>query len=418
MAGSASVRGLARVALVLGALALSACSPTTDSLGYDETASLTLTPLTPLSSYPNPFRDLLGQTPAAITAKIANAFNTIFHGDPSTQAIYVPVGTNQAYIQDVLHNDIRTEGIGLAMMVCVQVNKQDEFDKLWTYAKAVLEIQSGANAGYFPSFCDGADGTPAPCLDPYGFQQFVMALILAHDRWNDTSGANDYGADALALFHTLRHKEDDNGGVVDGVTNTFDPIANLPLDVPNVSAAGVTRPSIVMPGYYTLWAQAAADPTWTATAAAGRAFLPTSANATTGLTPVRSAFDGTPSPGWATFLPEGYRTQINLVIDQIWTSGSAWNVTENNQLLAFFSAQGINTYGTSYTLDGAVTNPAREPSLVVANGIAAAISTNADRASYVNAVWNMDPPIGQARYYVGILQLVALLILGGQFQIY
>jgi oligosaccharide reducing-end xylanase len=416
MAASAFCRGLAGASLAL--CALGGCSPTTDSLGYDDTGSTSLTPLTPPKSYPNAFRDVLGESEAAITTKITNAFNTIFHGDPSSTAIYFPVGTNEAYIQDILHDDIRTEGIGLGMMICVQMNKQDEFDKLWTYAKAELEIASGPNAGYFPSFCDSANGTPAPCLDPFGFEQFVTALIFAHDRWTDISGASDYGADALALFHTLRHKQDDNGGIVDGVTNMFDATTNLPLDVPNLSAAGVTRPSIIMPGYYTLWAEAVADPIWTTAAASGRTLWQNAADATTGLTPVRTAFDGTALAGWDSFLPEGYRTQINAVIDQIWTAGSAWDVTESNQLLAFFSAQGINSYGTSYTLDGTVINPAREPSLVVANGISALISTNADRASYVSAVWNMDPPTGTARYYVGILQMVALLMLGGQFQVY
>ena len=59
-----------------------------------------------------------------------------------------------------------------------------------------------------------------------------------------------------------------------------------------------------------------------------------------------------------------------------------------------------------------------DPSLVAANGIAALASTNTDRSSYVNAVWNMDFPSGDGRYYSGILQMVALLILSGQFQVY
>ena len=37
------------------------------------------------------------------------------------------------------------------------MNKQPEFDQLWTYAKQVIEYQSGPNAGYFPSFCDDAE---------------------------------------------------------------------------------------------------------------------------------------------------------------------------------------------------------------------------------------------------------------------
>ena len=133
--------------------------------------------------------------------------------------------------------------------------------------------------------------------------------------------------------------------------------------------------------------------------------------------PVRAAFDGTPLAGWATFQAECYRVQINTVIDQIWSAGNAWNVSESNQLLSFFSSQGPN-YGRFFTLDGMVIDPMHDTSLVLANGIAAVASTNTDRASYVSAVWNMDPPSGDARYFSGILQLVALLILGGQFQVY
>jgi len=416
-------RGLA--CAVAAAMALAACGSTTDSLGYNDTGSRTLHPVTGPASYPNPFRDLLGETDAAISAKITNAFNTVFHGSTTgttPYAIYFqdPNNPDRSYIEDTLHSDIRTEGLGLGMMVCVELNKQYEFDQLWTYTKEVVELESGANAGYFPSFCDGADGSPFSCLDPYGFEQFVTALIFANDRWGSTTGTINYAADALALFHTLRHKEDDNAGVVDGVTNMFDTITNLPLDVPNVSAAGVTRPSLIMPAYYGLWAQADADAVWTSAATNGRAYWQAAANTTTGFTPVRSDLEGTPiDDGAATFRPEGYRAQINVAIDQIWTGGSAWNVTESNRLLAFFSSQGISSYGTAYSLDGTMNlNSVHEPSLVVANAIAAVASTNADRSSYVSAVWSMDAPSGMGRYYTAILYMISVLILGGQFQVY
>ena len=415
---SRSVRGLTCLSLLALAATVGACGATTDSLGYNSTESQTLLPLTPPASYPNLFRDLLGQTDAAISAKINSAFNTIFHGSPN-YVIYVPVGNDQAYIEDTYHNNqIRTEGIGLGMMICVELNKQDEFDKLWRYAKEVVQNQTGADAGYFPSFCDDASGTTTTsCLDPYGFEQFVTALIFANDRWG-SAGAIDYATDALALFHTMRHKEEDNGGVVGGVTNMFDAATNLPLDVPSITAAGVTRPSLIMPGYYALWAEAAADPVWSAAADRGRSFWQTAANVTTGFTPVRAGFDGTPLAGWANFQSECYRVQISAMIDQIWSGADTWNVMESNQLLAFFSNQGINSYGRFFTLDGTTLDPLHDPSLVVANGIAALASTNLDRASYVSAVWNMDPVAGDGRYFTDILQMVALLILSGQFQVY
>jgi oligosaccharide reducing-end xylanase len=305
------------------------------------------------------------------------------------------------------------------MMICVEMNKQYEFDKLWTYSKQVLQVPSGPNAGYFSSYCNDVDDNPTRCFDPYGFQQFVTALIFANDRWGTTGTTIDYAADALALFHTLHHKVDDNGGIVDGVTDIFDPVAHLPLEVPNVSSAGVTGPPLIMPAYQALWAVADADPTFTTIATDGRAFWQVAANPTTGFMAPRTDFAGVPPSGWATFDPEAYRAQINVAIDQIWSGGDSWNVSESNKLLAYFSAQGINTYGRIFSLDGTTVNDStRDPSLIAANGITAVASTNSDRSSYVSAVWNMDVPTGNGRYYSGILYIVSLLMLSGQFQVY
>jgi oligosaccharide reducing-end xylanase len=130
----------------------------------------------------------------------------------------------------------------------------------WTYATAVLERQDGPGAGYFQSHCD-TPTTTQPCDDPYGEQQMVMALIFAHDRWGSTTTI-DYETEALELLNVLRHKEEENGGVVvDGVTNTFDVVSGLPWDVPTEMAAksNIGRPSIVMPAFYDLWAQATGD---------------------------------------------------------------------------------------------------------------------------------------------------------------
>src|SRR5213079_3052149 len=136
--------------------------------------------------------------------------------------------------------------------------------------------------------------------------------------------------------------------------------------------------SILMPAYYGVWAQAVLDPTFTAAKTSGRTLLNASANASTGLTPIRATFSGAPVSGWAVFDPECYRTQINMVIDQFWSGGSTFTA-ELNRLLSFFTGQGINTYGTSYSLDGKTEmNMTHEPSLVVANAVAAGVSTNMD----------------------------------------
>jgi oligosaccharide reducing-end xylanase len=409
--------GSALLALVVAVSA--GCYTTVDSLGYDAPGGAGIKHLSGPATYPNAFRDVLGKSDAEIAAKIAAAFAQLFHGDPTTQAIYyIPPGTDQAYIFDSLHGDIRTEGVGLAMIVAVQLDKRDEFDHLWRYAKGVLQVSAGAAEGYFTSSCDTLT-TPAPCLDPFGMEQFVTALLFANDRWSAAPPTLDYAGDASALLTVMRHKQDENGGVSGGVTDVFDTRTRLVFDVPNVSAAGVGRPSIEMPAYYELWTQATGDPFWTASAARARAYWTAVAHPTTGLIPVRANFDGTSVAGWSDFRPEAYRTQINMVLDAVWFGHAPWEVAESDRLLGFFAGAGIDQYCKAYTLAGdTCLDPTHDSSVVVANGVTALISTAPIRTTFIQAVWDLDVPTGLARYYGGILELVGLLILSGQYRVY
>jgi oligosaccharide reducing-end xylanase len=366
-------------------------------------------------------------TDATVSGAVTNAFNTLFHGDPTKYAIYSTVGTDQAVIVDTLHgNDVRTEGMGLGMLICVELGKRDEFDRLWRYSKANLQIQSGPNAGYFQSDCDGVSGN-VPCLDPYGMEEYVMALIFAHDLWGTMLQDIDYGADALALLDVMRHKQDQNGGIVEadggsgGVTNVFDQATALAYDVPDTSASDETRPAIPKPGYYDLWAQAIADPFWTRAAAAARAYWQRAAKPSTGFLPTRAYFQGGPVLGSNTYEPSAYRAQVNMALDWVWSGGTAstWEVHEANTLVAFLLGQGITTYGKIYTLDGQVIDSTRDQSAIAINGMTALVSSASatDRAMFVQAVWNNQSPMGDGRYFVGLFELISLMVLGGMMQV-
>ncbi|HEY7376715.1 MAG TPA: glycosyl hydrolase family 8 [Polyangia bacterium] len=412
-----------RAGLVAAFLALaSSCTSTVDSVGYNGVGGVHLRPLNKLPSYPNPFKDR-GKSDADIATKIDMAFQSLFHGDPSMQAIYFELPPDQAYVQDILHNsEVRTEGIGLLMMVCVELDKRMEFDRLWRYAMNVLEYKDGARRGYFQSTCDTVMATEV-CDDPYGEAQMTTALIFAHDRWGSTTGMINYEAGAVALLDVMRHKQDQNGGIVSGVTNTFDVASALPYDLPIswLAVDRVGRPSIVMPGHYDLWQQATGDAFWTRAAVASRDYWTKTAYPTTGLMPVRATFDGEMVPNWNAYQPEAYRAQINMALDQIWSKGGlgpGWNRTEANLLLSFFTKAGINAYGTSYTLDGTPVNPARENALVAVNGVTAMLADTLDRSDYVDQVWALPIPTLVPRYYQGILYLTSLLILSGQYQIW
>jgi oligosaccharide reducing-end xylanase len=411
-----SPRGVV-VALSVAISWLGGCSETTDSLGYDaKVEKKGLAPLVGPTSYPNPFRDWLQKTEVEIDQKLEAAFQQLFHGAADTEAIYVLVGSDQALIQDIFHSDVRTEGVGLGMLIAVELDHRDEFDKLWRYAKSELAA-TGANEGYFDSICDALDGlNTMPCVDPYGMEQFAMALVFAHGRWKST-GALDYEADALELFDVMLHKEDRNGGVVDGVTNLFDAETELVFHEPKVASSSFTRPSVVIPAYYALWAQATGDSFFGAARDAGGTYNAAVVNGTTGLVPLRADLVGTPLSGWSSFRPEAYRYEINLVLDHIWSTTAATS-TEADRLLGFFVGKGIDAYGRSYELDGTLIDASREPALVSTNGALAAVATRAERVDFVQRVWDQQLTVGPARYYTGLMHMLSVMVLGGRFRVY
>lgn len=419
------MRGTCSGLVLVAALVLGGCGATVDPLGEDPRGAVdepgpappdsdTLRALEGPPSYPNAFTELLGKTEQEIDQKLDGAFERLFHGDPTTEAIYFTIGEDQAYIQDILHGDVRSEGVALGMLIAVELDRRDEFDRLWTFASSSLRYTLGPNRGYFRSTC--ADG---PCADPYGHQELALSLLFAHGRWGSKSGSVDYGSEALQLLDVLWHKERENGGVVDGVTNAFDAETGLPVDEPTVERARATRPENVKPGYYALFAQATTEERWSKAAQAGRTFLKAAAHPKTGLLPSRAAFDGVVQPGSDTFTPEVYRAQLNMALDHVFGAQEPWYATESDRLLGFFAGQGMTTYGASYSLDGArCLDCTRSLALVCMNGVTALSASVADKSSFVDAVWQLESVSGDNRYYDGILHLLSLLTLSGRLRIY
>jgi oligosaccharide reducing-end xylanase len=108
-----------------------------------------------------------------------------------------------------------------------------------------------------------------------------------------------------------------------------------------------------------------------------------------------------------------------MVMDSIWSGGDPWADDEGDRLLRFFLSQGIDSYGASFTLDGATTlSPTHDLSLVAMNGVSALTASVPQRLAFVDAVWNAEIPTGFSRYYAGLLDLLALLTLGGQLRVW
>ncbi len=89
--------------------------------------------------YRNVFRDY-GYTEIDVQERLQQTWQELFYGPEDTK-IYYELGEDKAYLLDTGNNDVRTEGMSYGMMMCVQMDKQDEFDKLWRFSKEFMQIR-------------------------------------------------------------------------------------------------------------------------------------------------------------------------------------------------------------------------------------------------------------------------------------
>ena len=372
--------------------------------------------------YPDLFSSLLGESPAEVQGKIDTAFNRLFFGDDETQRVYYPVGSDMAYVEDVANDDVRTEGMSYGMMIAVQMDRKDVFDRLWKWAKTLMQFSEGPHKGYFAWHCrtDGTVLDSTAASD--GEEWFVTALYFASGRWGDGSGIQNYRGEAESILGTMLHKESEPGH--GSVTNMFDGKTHLVVFVPSVRGNQFTDPSYQLPHYYELWSRWARNDNvfWRNAASAGRRLLYASADSSTGLSPDYARFDGGTIPlAWGNhrdFRFDAWRVAMNVALDWIWFRGEKWEPAQSDRLLSFFKSRGIGSYGNQYSLDGTQLGTDHSPGLVSMNAVAALSSTRGDRSEFVQEFWNTPVPSGHYRYYDGMLYMLAILQVSGKFRIY
>ncbi|MCL5021076.1 MAG: glycosyl hydrolase family 8 [Bacteroidetes bacterium] len=391
--------------------------------------------------YPDLFTSLLGKSKEEVQEKMEKSFEELFFGNDSTQRVYYPVGKDMGYIEDIANHDVRTEGMSYGMMIAVQMNRKDIFDRIWKWAKTYMQFKSGPHKGYFAWHCR-PDGT---VLDSNaasdGESWFAMSLFFASGRWSSDSTESDglvegngkgiynYREQAQDILNTMLHKEDEPGH--GKVTDMFNrkknghfSVAGLVVFVPTLRADGFTDPSYQLPHYYELWARWSDKDNgfWSGAAAASRRLLKQAANPETGLCPDYCNFDGTTVSYWpgghGDFRFDAWRVGMNVAVDYEWFRADEWEVTECNRLLNFFESRGIDTYGNQYTLTGKELGKDHSTGLVAMNAVAALASTNKNRKDFVKALWDARLPTGYYRYYDGMLYMLGLLQVSGNFRIY
>ena len=177
----------------------------------------------------------------------------LFYGNDDFERVYYLVGEDMAYIEDMGNGDVRSEGMSYGMMSAVQLDKKEEFDRLWKWVKTYMYQSDGPFQGYFAWHCtpDGEQLDANPASD--GEEWFAMTLLFASARWGDGEGIFDYQRQAQEILDVMLHKEDTQSNLA---TNMFDLQHKQVVFVPMVgSVSSFTDPSYHLPAYYELWAR-------------------------------------------------------------------------------------------------------------------------------------------------------------------
>jgi oligosaccharide reducing-end xylanase len=371
--------------------------------------------------YRNLFQEYLGKSEAECNDKVLGAWKQINSGDRETQRLFYPLADGTTYVPDVINQDVRTEGLSYAMMIAVQLDQREIFDRVWKFAKLHMYHDDGPFRGYFAwhTALDGRQLDPGPAPD--GEEWFTMALFFASHRWGDGQGIFDYGAQAQAILHSMLHQGEEAGS---RATNMFDRPAHQVVFVPQGNGATFTDPSYHLPAFYELWARWATtveDRTFLAEVArTSRTLFQRAADARTGLMPDYTTFSGEPyvQHGHEDFRYDAWRTLSNPSLDYAWWAIDPWQIEQANRVLTFFARQ--EAQGSSlFKIDGTpLATHGNSAGLIAMIGTAALGADEVHGKPAVTRLWNLKMPDGPGRYYDGLLTLLAWLEVSGRFRIY
>ncbi len=361
-----------------------------------------------------------------IDAKLAKAYTDLFEGP---NRVYFEVGDDMAYVSDLKNRDARTEGLSYGLMVAVQLNKKDVFDRLWRWTKKYMQHQEGPRAAYFAWSVEPKSGRPnsnGSASD--GEFYFITDLLFASNRWGNNTGI-DYYAEARRILDAM-WKQDGT----QGVRHVINLEHKLITFTPDNRGYTYTDPSYHVPAFLEVWAKYAKDgheQFYRECAEASRAFLHKACAAPTGLNADQTDFNGVAGRNGA-FRYDSWRVPMNIALDYSWScKDKDWQQDYGRRIQGFLYSKGIDTFDDQFNLDGTPPQwilPAggyrklrHSLGLVATAGAASLMGTQAMSWKFVDAVWNaklepyddkyFDP------YYDGLLYLFSLMHLSGNYRI-
>jgi len=369
-----------------------------------------------MREYPNLFADL-GISKGFIAQRISDTFNAMFF-DPA-ERFYFESGEDMGYMLDTGNNDARSEGMSYGMMIAVQMNRKDIFDRLWLFSKTFMYQQSGKYEGYFAWSVrsDGTKNSQGPAPD--GEEYFALALFFASARWGDGAAPFDYGVQARDILRHCLHQAD----MVNGGSSMWEPDNCLIKFIPE---SPYSDPSYHLPHFYEIFAERADDkdrPFWKKAAQASRGYIVLSCHPVTGMAPEYASFDGKPlrlHGKTQQFYSDAYRVAMNIGLDAAWFGAVPELTAAVNRLQTWFSGKTKLGEYDAYMLDGTpIGEPAMHPTAIIATTAAGSLaSDNAFRMEWVKDFWNTPLRKGERRYYDNCLYIFCLMMLGGEYKIY
>ncbi len=379
--------------------------------------------------YRNYFKQL-GYSEEDINNRLNRIFNDLFYGP---NKVYFEADDYTAYISDIKNNDVRTEGMSYGMMIAVQLDKKDIFDKLWRWAKKNMQHQDGPNDGYFAWSCK-TDGTPnAHGSASDGELFFITSLIFASNRWG-----NDTGINYLEEAQNILNKSMQKTGM-DRVSPLINIEEKLITFTPDPWGGSYTDPSYNIPAFYDVWAKWANDGRsnfWKSCADKSRAYLHKATHPMTGLTPDYTAYDGSPRGSrfiiGDDFRFDSWRVPLNIAIDYAWSGADAdWQREYADRIQDFFYGEGIDSFVDQYKIDGSQVEKILEAGqhqslrhsvgLVGTLGAVSLAATDPKSREFAERVWNSKhEPYEDGyfdAYYDGLLRLFSFMLLSGNYQV-
>jgi len=365
-----------------------------------------------------------------IDAKLNKTYHDLFEGP---NRVYFEVGDTMAYVSDLKNHDARTEGLSYGMMVAVQLDKKDVFDRIWRWTRKYLQHHGGASDAYFAWSIEPKtlkQNSPGSASD--GELYFITDLLFASNRWGNNTGINYY-AEARKILDAM-WKKDGTKRVRNLINTEQKKITFTPDDF----GYKWTDPSYHLPAFFEIWAEYAKDGKekfYRDCADTARVFLHRACHPVTGLNYDYSEFSGAArSTPWmpAAFRYDSWRVPMNIAMDYAWfAKDKEWQQDYAKRFQTFLFGKGIDVYEDQFNPDG--TRPdfilqagefkkLRHSLGLVSTAAAASImGTQTNSWKFVDAVWNaklepysdgyFDP------YYDGLLYLFSIMHLSGKYQI-